>query len=56
MTLIELIKNGLKDEDRAILPHLDFLKNDDEIIESIKSVNLLNFDNNHENQETEQTQ
>ena len=52
MTLIELIKDGLKDEDKVILPHLDFSKNDSEIIKSMKVASMLNFGNDHENQET----
>ncbi len=52
MTLIELIKDGLKKEDKLLLSHLDFSKNDDEIIDSVKLAGLLNFDNNYENQKT----
>ena len=51
MTLIELIKDGLRNEDKVILPHLDFSKNDNEIIESMKVAGMLNFGNDHENQE-----
>ena len=56
MTLLNLVQNGLKDEDKVILPYLDFLKNDDEIIGAMKLAGLLNFDNNYEDKETEQTQ
>ena len=38
MTLLELIKDGLKEEDKKIVPQLDFQKPDDEIIsDMIKS-------------------
>ena len=52
MSLIELIKDGLKEEDKSILPYLDFSKSDSEIIESMKVANILNFGNENENKET----
>lgn len=51
MALIELVKDGLRNEDKVILPHLDFSKNDSEIIESMKVAGMLNFGDDHENQE-----
>jgi len=49
MTLIELIKDSLRSEEKVILPFLDFSKSDSEIIESLKVVDMLNFGNEHEN-------
>jgi hypothetical protein len=52
MTLIELVKDSLREEEKIILPYLDFSKSDSEIIESMKLANKLNFGNEHENSET----
>lgn len=35
MTLLELIKDGLKNEDKEIVPQLDFQKSGDEIISNM---------------------
>jgi len=44
MTLLELIKGGLKEEDKKIVPQLDFQKPDDEIISDMIKSGFLNFE------------
>ena len=43
MTLLELIKDGLKEEDKKIVPQLDFQKSNDEIIADMIKSGFLNF-------------
>ncbi|OGM98562.1 MAG: hypothetical protein A2649_01965 [Candidatus Yanofskybacteria bacterium RIFCSPHIGHO2_01_FULL_41_26] len=44
MTLLELIKDGLKEEDKKIVSQLDFKKSDDEIISDMIKSGFLNFE------------
>ncbi len=44
MTLLELIKDQLKAEDKPIVSQLDFLKSDDEIISKMIKSGLLNYE------------
>ena len=44
MTLLELIKDGLIDEDKKIVLELDFEKSDDEIISDIIQAGFLNIE------------
>jgi len=44
MTLLELIKDGLKEEDKKIVPQLDFQKSNDEIIADMIKSGFLNFE------------
>jgi hypothetical protein len=44
MTLLELIKDGLKEEDKNIISQLDFQKSDNEIISDTIQSGLLNFE------------
>lgn len=53
MTLIELIKSELPEEDKKIASNIDFEKTDGEIIASMTTARLLNFDSTkHDDQET----
>lgn len=57
MTLLDLIKNDLGNDDKAVLSKIDLNKTNEEIIEDMTKVNMLKFKkNNHENQKAEQTQ
>ena len=44
MTLLELIKDGLKAEDKKIVSQLDFQKSDNEIIADMVKSDTLNFE------------
>lgn len=44
MTLLELIKDGLKEEDKKIVSQLDFQKSDNEIISDMIQSGFLNFE------------
>jgi len=44
MTLLELIKDGLKEEDKKIASQLDFTKSDNEIISDMIQAGFLNFE------------
>jgi hypothetical protein len=44
MTLLELIKDGLKAEDKKIVSQLDFQKSDNEIIADMIKSDTLNFE------------
>ena len=43
MTLLELIKEELKEEDKKIILNLDFKKSDNEIISNMIKSDTLNF-------------
>lgn len=45
MTLIDLIKENLREEDKKILSFLDLEKTEDEIIAVIVTAGFLNFKN-----------
>lgn len=44
MTLLELIKDGLKEEDKKNVSQLDFQKSDSEIISDMIKSDTLNFE------------
>jgi len=44
MTLLELLKDGLKAEDKIIVSQLDFQKSDNEIIADMIKSDILNFE------------
>ncbi|MDD5290678.1 MAG: hypothetical protein PHZ04_01030 [Patescibacteria group bacterium] len=44
MSLLELVKDGLKEEDKKIVPQLDFKKSDDEVITNMIQSGFLNFE------------
>ena len=44
MTLLELIKDGLKEEDKKIASQLDFKKSDNDIIADMIKSDTLNFE------------
>lgn len=45
MSLIDLIKKNLKEEDKKILSSIDPKKTDDDIISDLADVGLLKFNN-----------
>lgn len=47
LSLVESIKDKLRDEDKAVASHIDFSKSDEDIISSMESAKLLKF-NKHE--------
>ncbi|HWY78928.1 MAG TPA: hypothetical protein VNW29_01080 [Candidatus Sulfotelmatobacter sp.] len=46
MTLIESIKNLLKEEDKELIEKLDFNKTNEENIAMLVGLGILNFENN----------
>ncbi len=44
MTLLELIKDNLNEEDKKVVSNIDFEKTDEEIIAAMITAKLLNFD------------
>ncbi len=44
MTLLELIKENLNEEDKKVVSNIDFEKIDEDIIASMITAKLLNFD------------
>jgi|GEM_PF-5220892 len=49
MTLLELIKDGLKEDDKKIVSQLDFQKSDNEIIADMIKSGILNFEYGNKN-------
>lgn len=49
MTLLQLINDGLKDEDKKVILNLDFQKSDIEIMTDMVHSHLLNFENTETN-------
>lgn len=49
MSLLTLIKDGLKEEDKKIVLQLDFQKSDNEIMTALILTGFLNFDNDEKN-------
>jgi len=49
MTLLELIKDGLKEGDKKIIPQLDFKKTDDEIITDLIKLGFLSLEDIEKN-------
>ncbi len=54
MTLLELVKAGLTEEDKQIIPFLDLAKTDEEIIRGFISGQFLNFEIKEENNENQE--
>ena len=48
MSLIELIKNNLREEDKKLVENIDFNKADEENITTLVELGFLDF-KNHEN-------